>query len=836
MSVDKVPKVFISYSQDDDDFKDAVLAFSNRLRSEGVDAILDQYEDSPVEGWPRWMENNMLEADYILAIASKGYYEKARMLVSTGSGKGTKWENLLMYQMLYEDDTLNEKIIPVILNASDSKFIPLPIQGSTRYNISIEKKYYNLYWRLHGVKPTEKPPIGTRRALPEKKRRSTTQTITEESASGESQFNNPYKKNIYFSGRDKFLEDIHTAFHTNGAIAITQAITGLGGVGKTQAASEYAYRYGSSYDYMWWVTAEREDNVVASYKKFGLRMGLLGEDQYDNDVIIEAVLDWMDTHSGWLFIYDNVEDPAMNASWCPRNPKGKILITSRKRPNNIGKPFELDIFSEAEATVFLRERTGISDSNAPILAERLGYLPLALEQAAAFIKRTGTSYAKYLALLDEHGLKVLEKIDGVIDYEKPVTVTWEISISSIKSAAARQLLYMCSYLASENIDPELFGEHAEHCPSPLKEALLNSLEAVELWAELAKYSLLQAQDSQGYSMHRLLQEVVREKLKSQDDLQWARCILGILRAAYDFEYGNIDSHNSFLQLSPHVEAFLGSCDSLLMDDEAQKTFAALYASVGIGNLYLADYAKALAWLEKASVICEKVLGKEHPTTGTIYNNIAGVYDSQGNFDEALKWYEKALAISEKVLGKEHPDTATIYNNIAGVYYHQDNSDKGLEWFEKALTIREKILGMEHPDTAATYNNIALVYLQENNLGKALEWFGKALEIKEKILGKEHPDTAATYSSIANVYSVQGNYGKALELLWKALAGLEKALGMEHPYTATTYSIIAMTYYQQGDIVEALPWFEKALSVFEKVLGAEHPDTKVVREAIEFLKQ
>jgi len=253
--------------------------------------------------------------------------------------------------------------------------------------------------------------------------------------------------------------------------------------------------------------------------------------------------------------------------------------------------------------------------------------------------------------------------------------------------------------------------------------------------------------------------------------------------------------------------------------------ANLASSIGSHNIIVANYDEALEWYQKALEISEKVLGKEHPSTATTYNNIAGVYSRQGDYPKALEWYQKALEIHEKVLGKEHPSTATTYNNIAEVYYSQGDYPKALEWCHKALEIHEKVLGKEHPDTATIYNNIAGVYDSQGDYPKALEWYQKALEIREKVLSKEHPDTATTYNSIAGVYDdSQGDYPKALEWYQKALEINEKVFGKEHPSTATTYNNIAGVYSRQGDYPKALEWYQKALEIREKVLGKEHPDT------------
>ena len=165
------PIVFISYSQDSVSFADKVLAFSNRLRSEGIDAILDQYEEAPPEGWPRWMENGINRADYVIVIGSKGYYDKIYGNVDQGKGRGVKWEGNLIYQKLYMSDTINEKYIPVVFDEADLSYIPTPLQGSTYYNVSDDVRFDRLYWRLRGVTAKEKPPLGKLRPLPEKERK-----------------------------------------------------------------------------------------------------------------------------------------------------------------------------------------------------------------------------------------------------------------------------------------------------------------------------------------------------------------------------------------------------------------------------------------------------------------------------------------------------------------------------------------------------------------------------------------------------------------------------------------------------------------------------------------
>lgn len=169
---EKNPKVFISYCQESIDFSDKVLKFSNKLRSEGIDTILDQYEESPSEGWPRWMENSINESDYVLIICTQEYLNRLMGKADRGVGRGVKWESNIIYQHLYNDDTINERFIPIVFNGSDTAFIPMPLQGTTYYEVSRSDKYDSLYWRLRGINKREKPKLGKLRPLPVKERKS----------------------------------------------------------------------------------------------------------------------------------------------------------------------------------------------------------------------------------------------------------------------------------------------------------------------------------------------------------------------------------------------------------------------------------------------------------------------------------------------------------------------------------------------------------------------------------------------------------------------------------------------------------------------------------------
>ena len=170
--MEKSPKIFISYTHDSKDHIEKVLDISNKLRADGIDAILDQYEQSPPQGWPQWMDQNICNADFVLMVCTKNYYKRIMGEEEKGIGLGIKWEGKLIYQHIYNSDSQSNKFIPIILDESDVSHIPLPVQGHTHYKIDDQEQYEKLYWFLRGVNPTKKPEIGKLKPLPEKEKKS----------------------------------------------------------------------------------------------------------------------------------------------------------------------------------------------------------------------------------------------------------------------------------------------------------------------------------------------------------------------------------------------------------------------------------------------------------------------------------------------------------------------------------------------------------------------------------------------------------------------------------------------------------------------------------------
>ena len=214
------------------------------------------------------------------------------------------------------------------------------------------------------------------------------------------------------------------------------------------------------------------------------------------------------------------------------------------------------------------------------------------------------------------------------------------------------------------------------------------------------------------------------------------------------------------------------------------------------------------------------------TIGKFFNNLAGLYMYQGNYDEALKYYRMSIEIFEKVFGTDYIGLATIYNNIAVLYIELSNYYEALKCLRTALDIHEKTIGIDPSSIATTFNNIAQIKKELGYYDEALGIFKMALEISEKAFGKDHPNTATIYSNMASLYEILDNYDEALEYYKKDLEICEKILGKNHPSTATSYNNIAGLYLAQGNYNEALKFYKMALKIREKTFGKDHPSTAI----------
>ncbi len=252
----KNPNVFISYSHDSKEHKDRVLVLSDRLRADGIDCSIDQYETSPPEGWARWCNNQIEEADFVLVVCTGIYEARFKGTDSTGKGKGAKWEGAIITQELYDAQARNEKFIPVIFAPDDGVHIPTILRSATNYIPNTEEGYESLYRHLTNQPLIEKPVLGKLKSMPPRSLK--LEFLAQP-------WNVSFQRNHYFTGREDILKELRSALISDQAAALAQAISGLGGIGKTQTAVEYAYQYRNEYNAVLWVKADSREALISDY-------------------------------------------------------------------------------------------------------------------------------------------------------------------------------------------------------------------------------------------------------------------------------------------------------------------------------------------------------------------------------------------------------------------------------------------------------------------------------------------------------------------------------------------------------------------------------------------
>jgi tetratricopeptide (TPR) repeat protein len=628
------------------------------------------------------------------------------------------------------------------------------------------------------------------------------------------------------------LDALSAALATGKPTALTQAIAGLGGVGKTQTAIEFAYLHNNDYRYVLWARADSETSLISEFLKLAEQLNLPEKDARESAYAIAAVQRWLSTTEGYLLVLDNADEPDVLKPFLPVDPKGHILITTRAHHLEQCDPIPLEVMEPGEALDFLRQRARRNDSDpseraaAERLAKELGYLPLALEQAAAYIAVSEVSFQDYLKEYEKLRLKLLaDKHHQPRDYPASVLTTWTKSFEAVRqrSAAAADVLIVSAFLAPDGIPYEIFLKGASELGEALAAALADAdgseKPLYDLLTELRRYSLIRRHpDARTYDVHRLVQAVTRDGLDDPDQRLWAeRAVRAVCKATPDIKFAN---WHACARLVPHWGACAGE---IARHQMVFREAARLLNQAGNYLWERAQYQEAEPLLRHALAICEQALGADHPETARSLNNLAVLYRDQGRYAEAEPLFLRALAIRESALGPEHPNTGQSLNDLALLYRAQGRYAEAEPLYRRALEISESALGADHPHTATSLNNLALLYRAQGHYAEAELLYRRALAIYGSALGADHPEIATSLNNLGLLYHAQDRYDEAEPLLRQAHKIRESALGADHPDTAISLNNLAGLYRDQGRYAEAEPLSRRALAIFEQVLESDHPN-------------
>jgi Tfp pilus assembly protein PilF len=685
------PKVFISYSHDSPDHEAKVLALADRLRADGLDAVLDQYESFPPEGWELWQQRQIQAARFVLMVCTATYQRRFDAEEEPGKGLGAISEAGFIRQILYDAGGVNEKFFAVLLTDADSEHIPLVLRRYQHFPLYTEHGYEELYRLLTNQPRAKKPVLGRLRALPAQDRKP------------DYLYWNLPPRNPFFTGRDEYLKALEHALTHGGAAALTQprAISGLGGIGKTQTGIEYAYRHRDQYRAVLWSRADSRDALVSGFTAIASLLDLPERDERDANVAAEAVRRWLERQTGWLLILDNVEDLVGVAQpFLPASGTGHVLITTRLQATGaMAQSVELEKMEPEEGALFLLRRAKLIAPEAPLeaaseadrklsreITEEVAGLPLALDQAAAYIEETPSTPAKYLKLYRTEGAALRARRGGLATDHDSVTITFSLAFVQVEKAnpAAADLLRVCAYLAPDAIPEEIFTQGGKELGESLAQAAGNPLAWDAVLEAAGRFRLIHrnaANDT--LNIHRLVQEVLKDGMDASTRRVRAERVVQALNKVFPFP--QFQNWPQCERLIPHA--------------------------IVAGRL-VEDFGLD-------SVAASRLL------------NRSGLYlDDRARYAEAEPLYQRALAIREKALGADHPDTATSLNNLATLYYHQGRSGEAEPLYRRTLAIREKAQGPDHPSTILSVGNYAR-FLRER--GRPAE--AEKLEARFKASGR-----------------------------------------------------------------------------------------------------
>ncbi|WP_219471126.1 tetratricopeptide repeat protein [Nonomuraea rhizosphaerae] len=681
-----------------------------------------------------------------------------------------------------------------------------------------------------------------------------------------------------FVGREDVLAQLHQALMSGtGTQVISQAVVGLGGVGKSELALQYARRYGDSYQLVGWIQADSAAQIQAGLAQLtrALVAGIdsAAAEQATSQEAAAWALAWLGTHTGWLMIFDNVEDVADIEPHLGRLGPGQVLITSRR---DIGwehldiTPLRLRLMdrpaSTALLTSLLQPPAAQQEALLDELAAQLGDLPLALRQAGAYITRTPRmTVRRYLHLLTEAPTRMHAAVPAGGDSERVVATVWALThqrISQVNPLAGHLLNLLACY-APDNLPCAVL----DGLPAIASGAGADEVAIGEALALLRSYSLITITITNGgdggdgetgepdelISVHRLVQATTLAQLTGEQRDALRDRAAALLHLALPSDPERLPTWHVYRLLLPHARAVLpfdspalaqvqdyleASGDYITALDVQRHIHAHTLNTLGADHLdtltarhNLAHYtgltgSSAAARDQFAALlpVRERVQSAEHPHVLTARHNLAHYTGLTGNAAAARDQLATLVPIQERVLGAEHPDSLTVRADLARWMGEAGDPAGARDRFAALLPVRERVLGAEHPDTLSTRHNLARWTGQAGDPAAACDQLAALLPVRERVLGAEHPATLATLHHLAHWRGETGETAAARDQLAALLPVRERVLGAEHPANLATRANLAFWIGDAGDATAARDQYTALLPVRERVLGAEHPNT------------
>ncbi|GAA4258984.1 hypothetical protein GCM10022255_081810 [Dactylosporangium darangshiense] len=628
------------------------------------------------------------------------------------------------------------------------------------------------------------------------------------------------QRNDSFTGRSSVLEKLRDRLSANVTVVVPQALHGLGGVGKTQVALEFAYRFAADYDLVWWISAEQPQLIRSSLAELGVELRLAsGENMSDSVRIVCDELRQGRPTSRWLLIFDNVDEPEAVREFIPLGA-GHVLLTSRNQAwNREARAIEIDVFTRDESVQFLTRRVpGIDRTEAALVAERLGDLPLAVEQAAAWLTATGMPVSQYLELLDTQLLRMMDQ-NPPSGYNKTTAATWLLSLSKLRSdtPAAAKLLELCAFFAPEPIPTSLlYSSRFTSVLLPFDPSLRDPIMQGQLIREIGRYALASVDPAQtSIQMHRLVQAVVQDDLDEGQQLENRRHVQESLAAAGRGDPDVLVNWPMYAKLWPHIRR----TESLRSDNAEVRQLVIDMVR------YLwrqGDFASSQGLAEEALRFWGERLG--HDATSLLLRfHLGNALRSQAHYNEAFDIDRETAEQLHRLVGPEHPYSIMVAGGLSADHRALGHYDEARSLDEQNLVRAREAFGPTHDRTLMLANNLGVSLRLVGDFRAAEALDSETLQTRRRVFGESAPYTLGAASNYGNDLRALGRFQESRKLLESTLQLHREVLGEGHAETLRTAKHLAVTLRKLGEFQAANALTIDTLKRYVDLFGRQHPD-------------
>ncbi|HEX3592761.1 MAG TPA: FxSxx-COOH system tetratricopeptide repeat protein [Pseudonocardiaceae bacterium] len=637
------------------------------------------------------------------------------------------------------------------------------------------------------------------------------------------------QRNGSFTGRGGVLANLRNQLSGNVTVVMPQTLYGLGGVGKTQVALEYAYRFAANYDVIWWISAEQLNQARSGLARLAAQLQLpTGHSVAET---VGSVLDALRQgrpYSRWLLVFDNADDPDELLQYLPSGGPGHVIVTSRNQAwARQANAVEVGVFARQESIACLRKRVPtLSGHDAEEIAEKLGDLPLAVEQAGAWLAATAMPAAGYLELLETRLPAVLGE-NPPPDYRSTAAATWLVSLDRLRTdtPAAAKLLEVCAFLAPETIPMSLISsERFIDALVPYDPTLRDPLLQGRMIREIGRYALARVDSGQtGIQIHRLVQAVIRDTLEPEDRAANRAHVHEILAAANPRDTDQPANWDTYADLWPHV------VPSRALQSRSREV-RQLIVDLARFLWKRSDYTSSQELAEAALDQWDRVFGQDDPVSLVLRVTLANALRSQANYVEAhrLDVDTRNRLRGAQGIGDDHPYTLMAASGLAADLRALGNYKEARELDEDTFQRLAEVFGEDHPRTLMAGHNLGVSMRLVGDFEGATRLDEDTLERRRKVLGDRHPYTLFSANDLGRDLREAGQFRRSRELLETTLADYRSLLGEQNAETLWTAKNLAVTLRKLGEFTAARALTEETLALHERLHGPNHPDTLACR--------